>query len=674
VPRGFILETVAVALLHTPHPEAIMRRSVSKRSGWVVAAAALLLAILPILPHPGIHASSLEAQQRDIAVERFDALYEVAPDGSFTVTETLDVRFEGSWNGFERDIFRDHVTAEGRRARVRISMESITDADGNPLEVEEEGINRGHRYRIWVPGAQDATRRVVLRYRVRGGLRFFAEDAEEGYHDELYWNVTGQGWEMPIESARARVVLPPEAEGLQAWGYTGREGATEEAVVVRIQGSEAEVETTRVLREREGLTISATWEPGVIDRPGAVSRFMSRIRDIWPAGLPALALFGMFVTWRRKGKDPARRAVVVQYEPPEDLSPAEVGTLVDHKAELHDITATLVDLAVRGYLSIEEEEKKGFLGIGSSSEFTFHREKPASQWAGLRPHERKYLEGLFPAKGDSASLGEGLKKLFAVVSGKKDPEEAFGGLGDDPTGDPVDDPVADSDTARPRSVKLSDLENKFYKHMEKIRKAIYDRLKASGYYDEHPTKAKGRWAGIGMMAIFAGVFLGFMAADPPGLFLMVAPEPLPLGVGLGLSGLIILIFSAFMGVRTEAGVRALEASLGFKEFLERVESDRYKRMITSPKLFEEYLPYAMAFQVEDRWSSAFDDLYKEPPDWYRGSAVRSGAFSASAFSKQMRTLSTSASKTMSSSPGGSSGSGGGGSAGGGSGGGGGRGF
>jgi len=657
-----------------------MRRRIVKRSGSVAAAAALLLVVLPALPHAlsstlprtPFHAASLEAQQRDITLERFDAVYEVAPDGSFTVTETLDVRFEGSWNGFERDIFRDHTTAEGRRARLRISMESITDADGNPLEVEREGISQGERYRIWVPGAQDATRRVVLRYRVSGGLRFFAEDAEEGYHDELYWNVTGQGWEMPIESARARVILPPDVEGLQAWGYTGREGATEEAVEVRVQGSEAEVQTTRVLREREGLTISATWEPGVIDRPGPMSRLLSRARDLWPAGLPVLALVGMFVTWKRKGKDPPRRAVVVQYEPPEDLSPAEVGTLVDHKAELHDITATLVDLAVRGYLSIEEEEKKGFLGIGSSSEFTFHREKPASEWAGLRPHERKYLEGLFPAEGVSPSLGEGLKKLFKVVSGKADPNEAFAGLGDNPDDDSDTSPVTDAE--RPTSVKLSDLENKFYKQMEKIRKAVYDRLKTKGYYEQRPTEAKGKWAGIGIMLAFAGVFLGILVVDPPGLFLMVAPEPLPLGVGLVVSGIIILIFSGFMGVRTEAGVRALEASLGFKEFLERVESDRYKRMITSPELFEEYLPYAMAFQVEDRWSSAFDDLYREPPDWYRGSSVRAGAFSASAFSKQMRTLSTSASRTMSSSPGGSSGSGGGGSAGGGSGGGGGRGF
>jgi len=634
-----------------------MRRRVSKRSGSVADAAALLLVFLPAL--------GLQAQDRDIAVERFDALYEVDPDGSFGVTETLDVRFEGSWDGFERDIHYDHLTAEGRRARVRISMESITDADGNPLEVEEEGINRGHRYRIWVPNARDATRRVVLRYRVQGGLRFFAEDAEEGYHDELYWNVTGQGWEMPIEAVRTRVVLPPEAAGLQVWGYTGREGATEEAVNTRVDGNEAQVETTQILQEREGLTVSATWEPHVIDRPGAASRLMGRVRDLWPAGLPALALLGMFVTWKRKGKDPERRSVVVQYEPPEDLSPAEVGTLVDHKAELHDITATLVDLAVRGYLSIEEEEKKGFLGTGRSSEFTFHREKPASEWTGLRPHERKYLEGLFPAEGLSPSLGEGLQKMFAVISGKKDPEEA---LSVDTSPDP--------DAKRPRSVKLSDLQNKFYKQMEKIRKAIYDRLKAQGYYDEHPTQAKGKWAAVGVMLIVAGFLLGLLAADPPGLFLMVAPEPLPLGVGLGLSGLTILIFSAFMGVRTEAGVRALEASLGFKEFLERVESDRYKRMITSPELFEEYLSYAMAFQVEDRWSSAFDDLYREPPDWYRGSAVRSGAFSATAFSKQMRTLSTSASRTMTSTPSSSSssGSGGGGSAGGGSGGGGGRGF
>ena len=122
-----------------------------------------------------------------------------------------------------------------------------------------------------------------------------------------------------------------------------------------------------------------------------------------------------------------------------------------------------------------------------------------------------------------------------------------------------------------------------------------------------------------------------------------------------------------MPARTEAGARAREAALGFREFLSRVETDRYRRMITSPEMFERYLPYAMAFDVEEKWARAFEDIYREPPNWYTGTGT--GHFNALAFSSRMSALSSAASSTMASSPS-SSGSSGGGSSGGGNGGGG----
>jgi uncharacterized membrane protein len=134
--------------------------------------------------------------------------------------------------------------------------------------------------------------------------------------------------------------------------------------------------------------------------------------------------------------------------------------------------------------------------------------------------------------------------------------------------------------------------------------------------------------------------------------------------------LTLLVFAQIMPARTEAGARAREATLGFKEFLERVDAERMKQMITSPEMFERYLPYAMAFGVADKWAKAFESIYREPPQWYSGG---SGQFSASSFSHSISSMSTAASSSMSSSPS-SSGSGGGGSSGGGSGGGGGSGF
>jgi uncharacterized membrane protein len=125
-----------------------------------------------------------------------------------------------------------------------------------------------------------------------------------------------------------------------------------------------------------------------------------------------------------------------------------------------------------------------------------------------------------------------------------------------------------------------------------------------------------------------------------------------------------------MPARTIAGARAREATLGFKEFLGRVEEERYKKMITSPEMFERFLSYAMAFGVADKWAKAFQDIYREPPTWYSGGT---GQFNAISFASSISDMSSAAASSMSSSPG-SSGSSGGGSSGGGSGGGGGSGF
>ena len=147
-------------------------------------------------------------------------------------------------------------------------------------------------------------------------------------------------------------------------------------------------------------------------------------------------------------------------------------------------------------------------------------------------------------------------------------------------------------------------------------------------------------------------------------------SPIALAIAAVLSTLILFVFSQIMPARTIAGARAREATLGFKEFLGRVESERYKQMITSPEMFERYLPFAMAFGVGDKWARAFEDIYREPPTWYTGG---SGQFSAINFASSISSMSSATASSMSSSPG-SSGSGGGGSSGGGSGGGGGSGF
>jgi uncharacterized membrane protein len=214
---------------------------------------------------------------------------------------------------------------------------------------------------------------------------------------------------------------------------------------------------------------------------------------------------------------------------------------------------------------------------------------------------------------------------------------------------------------------LSDLRNKFYKSIDGIRGAIYDSLIEKGFYLQRPDKVKTAWI-VGAGSIFVAGF--YVIAMTGRLALSMISLPALVFAVLG-SGLTLLIFGLIMPARTVPGARARESTLGFKEFLERVEVERYRKMITSPEMFEKYLPYAMAFGVADKWAKAFESMNLEPPTWYVGT---SGApFNVGGFTSSMSSMATSAASTMSSSPS-SSGSGGGGSSGGGSGGGGGSGF
>jgi hypothetical protein len=140
--------------------------------------------------------------------------------------------------------------------------------------------------------------------------------------------------------------------------------------------------------------------------------------------VPVWPFFFAFGQWREKGRDPERRAISVQYEPPEDLSPAEVGTLVDHKAEIHDITATLVDLAVRGYVHIEKRTSKT-LGLFSNTEYVFHLKKPREEWSDLSSHEERYLNALFKRTGDTSAGGK-LKPSSRAAGMRRTPGKGRG--------------------------------------------------------------------------------------------------------------------------------------------------------------------------------------------------------------------------------------------------------
>lgn len=591
-----------------------------------LARVAVLVAVLvtvPItVPVPGtlLGPDTLHAQDRTLSIDRFDVDVWVGEDATIDVVERIRFRFDGSWNGIYRDIPVEYRTPAGLEKHFDLDVDYVRDESGQDLRYETSRERHYRRVKAWVPGATNTSRTVVIGYRVENALLFF-DAGDEGFekgHDELYWNVTGDEWEMPIRASSARVHLPEGVTGTRAIVYTGPFGSREQAATVEETEDGFYFEATRGFAPHEGLTVAVQWDPGVVERPTVVESAGRVIGANWVLLIPFLAFFGMWKLWDARGRDPARRPITVQYEPPEGLSPAEAGALMDHRVDPHDVTSILVDLAVRGYLRIEEVERSGLIEFFGGKEYRLVRTRDGATWQELEPFEREVLAGIFGA----------------------------GGYEDE--------------------VDLSDLKNEFYTHLPKIREEIYDRLVELGHYTRRPDK-------VWRTYLIGAAVIGFLSIWGVG---MLTPILGISAVALAIAGVatavVVGIFGAVMPARTVSGTRTLEHVLGFEEYMNRVEEDHLKRTVTSPELFEKYLPYAMAMQVEERWARAFEGILKQPPDWYVGTGH--GTFRATDFTSRLSAMTTSASSTMSSSPrssGGSGFSGGGGSGGGGGGGGGG---
>lgn len=553
------------------------------------------------------------ADARSFVISRFDVVIQVLPSGELLVTETVRPRFEGAWNGIERLIPVEYRTPQGFNYTLVLDQVTATDDQGAPLKLEQKRERHYRNFRIWIPGAENATRTFVLTYRVRNGLKYFED------HDELYWNVTGDEWDVPIEHASAKIALPAGATGVRALAFTGAYGAREHAATVEVTGPTIEMRMMRTLGFREGLTAVVGWDKGLVAEPTAADVTGMFLTSNWPLSIP-VAVFGIMLRlWYTRGRDPRLRTIAVAYEPPERLTPAEVGTLADDSPDLCDITATLVDLAVRGFLRIKEQSTEHLFGLWSSTEYIFQRTKPPGDWTGLPKHERLLLQALF-------------------------------------------------DHGSAESVPLSSLENKFYKSLDGIREAIFDSLQTRKYYVQRPDRVKQNYM-VGGIVLGMALTAGLSAlADRWGM------APLAFFSAGILSGAIVVGFGRIMPARTLQGTRTLEGVLGFEEFLTRVEADRFERVVKTPELFEKFLPYAMALGVEKNWARAFEPILKTPPSWYQG--AHPSQFNSRGFMAHMSDMASRTGTTMASAPrsSGGSGFGGGGSSGGGFGGGGGRGF
>jgi hypothetical protein len=330
---------------------------------------------------------------------------------------------------------------------------------------------------------------------------------------------------------------------------------------------------------------------------------------VWPFLIPVAAALYMFsLAWTRGG-DPEEDSATVQYDPPENLTPAECGALLENAVSPRDFTATIVDLSVKGYLAIEMSDGSKEPGPQAKQDYVFHLVKQPNEWAGLKPHENAVLRTIFLPTNPLRMLTDALSRV-QKGAGNSGPVAAFAKVQAMVNGDPRLRALSEVEGEARPVVTLSEAQNYFYLHKTELGDCIFDALVAGGYYAGRPDRLRQLYVGAGMVM---GMLLALL-----GRFVPVPGAPWYTWILSGiLTAVIVAGFGSFMPARSVAGAQALGKVRGFVDFLGRVEKDHIERLEKTPELFEKYLPYAMALGVENKWAQAFGRITLQPK-WHRG--------------------------------------------------------
>jgi hypothetical protein len=568
----------------------------------------LLLAGAAVLA-AGIAGLPSSALADNWAINSFDSRITVSSDGSMSVTEDIEVNFGTPHHGIYRDIPVVYDYDQKHNRVLQIDVRSVTDASDRPWQYATSRNGAAEEIKI---GDSNQTlsgkQSYRLTYTVRGAFNGFPD------HDELYWNVTGNQWAVPIAAASATVSAPPSSLQRQTC-FQGPNGSTDPCTATA-GADTATFATTRPLNRGEGLTIVVALNKGAIPNPVPIlepkPRSLPEYFEINAATVlgfllvlaAGLGLLGWY--WRLHGRDRQyttayytqhdlnapdeltamfqHRPVVVEFEPPDKLRPGQLGLILDESADTKDVTATIIDLAARGFLTITEVPGTGIFARGN-----YQLKKSANTDASkLLQYERTIYNGLF-----------------------KSGDELF----------------------------LSTIRGTFKPSLDSAEGQLYTDAMARKWFTHHPAWTRTAWmvAGIATIVLGAAVTFALGALLGGGL----------IGIAIVFVGILVAVRHRSMPQKSAAGHDVLMRTLGFRMYMTTAE--KYQQQFAErEKIFTAYLPYAIVFGCVDRWAHAFQDIdvAAATAGWYVGAQ----GFTALAFSNNLQTFNSTVASSISYTP------------------------
>ena len=536
----------------------------------------------------------------------FDSRVVILPSGTLEVTETITVRADGKQ--IRRGIYRDFPTQRGRYwygpHRIAFDVLSVK-RDGQPETWRRE--DKTYAARLYIGDANRLLRPGTYTYEIT-----YRTDRQIGFlpdREELSWNVTGNFWVFPIDKASVTVVPPGAVNITRATSATGRFGSTDnEAITTLTPDGGATSVTTRSLAAREGLTVTVALPSSSVPTPD----FEQTLSNLWRDGAPVwMGLVGLLLVvgyysavWAAYGKDPDSGTIIPQYEPPEGVGPAACRYIMNMGWDPKGFTAALVNLAAKGFVKISEFEE---------DKYKFTRTGQSIKQTKLSPGETVVASALF---------GDNTWNSFVFRSENH----------------------AISDRARKtlrRSLK-EDFENVYFVKNKSLL-SLGTALSALALAGMVAVSISGAGMGVFALAVsllsFAlyplllGIWTGWRRGEGGVINFSVSTAVIVIAAGVVLGdgqgvllnfldgvvaahiGVIVLIvgtnllFYHLLKAPSRLGRRVMDHIEGFRLYLSVAEKDRlnfHNPPDVTPEVFEKYLPYAIALDVENEWGAQFE--------------------------------------------------------------------
>lgn len=550
-------------------------------------------------------------------IDNFDTKIEIQNSGEIKVVETINVEFNEHRHGIYRDIPYVYQDEAGNKTYTQVDVDKILQDDGH---IESRETTDGQYLRIRI-GDPDKTiygkHKYTIIYSAKGILT-----SQAGF-DELYWNTTGNNWDAPIASATATISNSKDAI-ISADCYQGATNSSEQCNT-ESTATEARFASSRPLSTYEGMTVAVGLKTGafpitVMPRPKTfIEKLFSPFSIFSFLFMTIAGLSVIFLKWWKGGRDSwtpgitgmtgknaidlikpigAHEPVVVEYTPPENLTPALIGVLVDERADTLDVTATIIDLASRGFLTITEIPKKWLFG---KSDYLL--KETGKDTKHLLSYEKELLASLFTTK----------------------------------------------------EIKTSDLRTTFYDDLARVKTKLYEEAIKRKYFPSNPESVRTKYLGAGVALVVFAFTVGFFCAQAGVIF------GVDMALASFIVGVVVVVFSRFMPKRTAAGRELYRRIKGYRMFIDKAETYKQK-YFENKNTFTDVLPYTIVFGLTEKFAKALDDMgVKAPnPSWYHSAntfSIMNFSSNVNDFSSSMSTAIASTPSSSGSGGGGFSGGG-----------------